>query len=59
MKYEQRGTLALLLVASIAMAMLLTFGIRAMSINSQCEVSAVQCKYSDMILSAKTDPTMP
>lgn len=59
MKYEQRGTLTLLLVASIAMTMLLTFGIRAMSLSSQCEVSPVQCKYSEMILSAKSDPMVP
>ncbi len=56
MKQQTCTTISLLLITSIAMAMLFAFGIKANVTASQCEVSAIQCKHTQLILTAKGEP---
>lgn len=53
MKHETHGILALFLVAGIGMTMLLSFGVRAMTISAQARVAPGECQYSQLILAAK------
>ena len=58
MKSAHRGTLTLLLVSGIAMAMLLGFGVRAAQRAQESVVSPVQCRYGQLIITAKS-PAAP
>lgn len=58
MNSARRGILALLLVSGIAMGMLLSFGVRASQSAREAEVAPVQCRYSQLIITARA-PELP
>ncbi|MEA5016165.1 MAG: hypothetical protein VB099_16560 [Candidatus Limiplasma sp.] len=57
-KSAYRGILTLLLVSGVAMAMLLGFGVRATQKAQEAQVSPIECRYTQLIMTAKA-PEMP
>ena len=59
MRQETRGIFTLFLVTSIAMFILSAFGFYAIRTQEEAQLAPAQCKYSNLIITAKEYPADP